>query len=306
MKVVIVIVTYNGMPWIEKCLHSCSNYSVIIVDNASTDNTILYIKNKYPKVTVVPQSKNLGFGAANNIGISYALQQDCDYVFLLNQDAYIVAGCVEGLIKEHQNNPNYGVLSPVHFNGKGTQLDTNFTMFLKRYKVNDTILYDSFSNSLKEVYPIAFVNAAAWLLPRKTLEEIGGFDPLFFHYGEDHNYCQRILFHNYSIGIVAKSIVLHDREDREVSEMISYSNKYYEEYERYAKVEWADVNLDDFDKKYHLKVEVLFKTVLKSILRLNFTKFKDSKKKMQILKRINPQLLRSREQNVTKNNSYLD
>ncbi len=50
---------------------------------------------------------------------------------------------------------------------------------------------------IKDVYDFNFISAAAWLLPINTLKMIGGFDPIFFHYGEDENYCQRIKYHNY-------------------------------------------------------------------------------------------------------------
>ena len=79
----IIIVTYNGMKWLEACLSSCRKYSVIVIDNNSSDNTVSFIEQKYPNTILLKQNKNLGFGAANNIGINYALQNNADYVFLL-------------------------------------------------------------------------------------------------------------------------------------------------------------------------------------------------------------------------------
>ena len=100
----IVIVTFNGMQWIEKCLNSVhSVYKIVVVDNYSSDDTVAYIKNKCPRAKLLLQSKNLGFGAANNIGISYALNQGADYVFLLNQDVYIESNTIDKLIEVHHN-----------------------------------------------------------------------------------------------------------------------------------------------------------------------------------------------------------
>src|SRR5690606_5865627 len=59
-----------------------------------------------------------------------------------------------------------------------------------------------------------FVCAAAWLIPRNTLKVVGGFSPTFFHYGEDDNYCQRVLYFNLKIGICPDARIFHDREDR--------------------------------------------------------------------------------------------
>ena len=85
----IIIVTYNAMPWLSKCLESTKPYAIVVVDNNATDGTVSYIKENYPLITILPQKENLGFGQANNIGMSYALKQGADYVFLLNQDAYL-------------------------------------------------------------------------------------------------------------------------------------------------------------------------------------------------------------------------
>src|SRR5690554_4518907 len=135
----IIIVTYNGMPWIKKCLDSCRQYPVIIVDNASTDETISYIENNFPEIQLFPQPKNLGFGQANNLGIKYALAQGAEYVFLLNQDAYLHTECIETLIAVHKQNPEYGILSPIHLNGKGDRLDQNFSNYVE-YR-NNSVFY---------------------------------------------------------------------------------------------------------------------------------------------------------------------
>ena len=89
INVKIIIVTYNGMQWLARCLSSCIGYDVIVVDNASTDKTITFIKENFPDVKLIKQNSNLGFGQANNIGLSIALKEDVDYIFLLNQDAYL-------------------------------------------------------------------------------------------------------------------------------------------------------------------------------------------------------------------------
>jgi len=123
MKVYVVIVTFNGMNWIGNCLnsvfHSSIPLKVVIVDNNSRDETVSFIKNNYPEITLLEQHKNLGFGAGNNIGISYALKNGVDYVFLLNQDVYIQENTIKKLIEVYNNNKEFGILSPVHSNGSG-------------------------------------------------------------------------------------------------------------------------------------------------------------------------------------------
>src|SRR5690606_10604989 len=216
VKIYTIIVTYNGEKWVRKCLETVSKSSIrteiIVVDNDSKDDTLNIIEKKFPEVILLKQTKNLGFGQANNIGIAYALKQNADFVFLLNQDAYLQPDTIEKLIDVSNNNLEFGIISPIHLNGDANKLDKNFFNYLK---TNDTLFYDALKGDFsKSIYELPFVNAAAWLLPRKTLETIGGFDPIFYHYAEDDNYCQRVLYHGSKIGVIPNCYVLHDREFR--------------------------------------------------------------------------------------------
>jgi len=137
----IIIVTYNAMPWLFKCLESTKPFSVVVIDNNSTDETVRFIKENYPSITILAQKENLGFGQANNIGMSYALKHGADYVFLLNQDAYLENDTIEKLIEVHRKDENFGVLSPIHLNGKGDRLDQNFSNYLN-YNANPDFYSD--------------------------------------------------------------------------------------------------------------------------------------------------------------------
>jgi len=303
-EVYIIIVTYNAIPWIQQCLQSCIEYPVVVVDNNSTDKTVAYIKENFPKVHLLPQKENLGFGQGNNLGIRYAMEQGAGYVFLLNQDAYVQEGCIEKLIAVHKKNSEFGVISPVHFNGAGTTLDSNFLLFLHRYKVAGTILSDMFKKTENELYPTEFVNAAAWLVSRDCLEKVGGFDPLFFHYGEDRNYCQRVAYHGFKIGIIPTAAVYHDREDRPEKKIEKFSKAYYKEFERYLKVDWADVNLQEFEKKYNNRSRYLLSKCFRYLTQLNFKMAKDVFIKRKILLQLEPELLKSRQESESKKPSY--
>lgn len=93
MRIAVVILTYNPKKWLHKCLisleQSTIDLNVIVVDNKSTDGTNHIIKNDFPDVTLVEAKENQGFGKGNNVGIKIAINIGADYVFLLNQDAWI-------------------------------------------------------------------------------------------------------------------------------------------------------------------------------------------------------------------------
>ena len=214
-KVCIIIVSYNFEPWIDKCLSSVFASTlpatVKVVDNNSSDNTVARIKQDFPQVLLIENKHNLGFGKANNVGLTYALQHNFDFAFLLNQDAWIEKDMLEKLIKASQANPDFGIISPVHLSSDGKSLDHGFANYSKKKSVEDLPQPSS------QLVELPFVNAAFWLLPIETVKKIGGFSPLFYHYGEDRNYILRTTFHNYKIGYIPNAFATHDRQNRKVT-----------------------------------------------------------------------------------------
>ncbi|MCX2837491.1 glycosyltransferase family 2 protein [Salinimicrobium sp. MT39] len=218
MKVYVVIVTFNAKRWINKCFGSLQSslipLNVIVIDNGSTDGTQSFIKRNFSEVDFIQSSSNLGFGAANNIGIQKAYKEHGDYIFLLNQDAWVENNTIEKLIAIARSNKEYGVLSPMHYNGTGSALDYNFSTFIGADRCKGLTSDLAVRKPLKEIYAVNFVNAAAWLLTRNCLETVGGFNPSFYHYSEDLNYADRVRFHQLKIGIVPSVKIFHDRQSR--------------------------------------------------------------------------------------------
>ncbi|PRZ20082.1 glycosyltransferase family 2 protein [Flavobacterium granuli] len=247
-KILTIIVTYNGLKWINKCIDSIRLSSlqadIYVVDNGSKDDTVIALK-KYTDIFIYESKTNLGFGQANNIGMQYALNNGYDYVFLLNQDAWIEEDTLAFLMKVSLSNKEYGILSPLHYYSDRKSLEYNFSLQLSPWFckniVSDYIAKDK--SEMKDVYPLHFINAAAWLISRKALETVGGFDPLFFHYGEDNNYCHRVNFHNMKVGIVPSVKIYHDCEDAN-NKRIKDSDEQLRKFELNTKTSYADINLD--------------------------------------------------------------
>ena len=293
------------MSWLPKCLESCRPYPVIVVDNNSGDDTVTFIITHYPEITLLPQNKNLGFGQANNIGISHALKQGADFVFLLNQDAYLREECIAKLLEAHKNNDQYGILSPIHLNGRGDALDRNFSNYVRFDAIPG--FYSDFvlGNSLSKIYEVPFVNAAGWLLARAILETVGGFDPIFFHYGEDDNYCQRARFHGYKIGVVPTTFLLHDREARLVPHFERGSKEYFVRMERSLKLKYANINIESIEELENL-VKKRKMNILKAALKMNFSEVNYLNKEVKLLKKLIPEIQKSRKLNRQKIATYLN
>jgi GT2 family glycosyltransferase len=202
-KVFVIIVTYNGARWIDKnitaLLQSAYPVHIIAVDNQSTDNSVALLR-QYPQVDVVETGANLGFGKANNIGMKKALDEGADYLFLLNQDAWVFEDTVGKLVERLEGETLMGILSPMHFSGDGETLDASFETY-----------YSRATSKNNQLAVVPFVNAAAWMLPRHCVEKVGYFEPLFSHYGEDRNYTDRVAYHKLLIGIDETCKIVHDR-----------------------------------------------------------------------------------------------
>lgn len=236
MKIYSVVVTYNGKKWYDKCIGSLINSNVpvdvVVVDNASTDGTVEYLSHNYPSLHLICNKNNLGFAKANNIGIQYAISNGADYVFLLNQDAWVEVDTIKILLKTFNDNENVGIASPMHLNAEYTKLDKGFCNYL-----GSECISDAYMKKLKPYYSVPFVNAAAWLMSKSCIYKVGGFDTcLFKHYGEDDNYAQRVYYHGLKIMINTQCTICHDREYRNISPAQSAFNindTYFEE--RYYK-----------------------------------------------------------------------
>jgi GT2 family glycosyltransferase len=302
INIFIVIVSYNGMRWLPKCLRSCNPFNIIVVDNNSSDGTVAFIQEEFPEITILQQNTNLGFGAANNIGISYALKKGAEYVFLLNQDAYLEQNTLNNLIKTHKKNNAYGILSPIHLNGAGTKLDNNFSKYIS---INNQLQYDTLNQMFsQQIYDLLFVNAAAWLLPRKTIETVGGFDPIFYHRGEDDNYCQRILYHGLKLGVVPETHVWHDRELRTKKKYKNNREKLIH-YERALKQTLANINIE-IESNVRIKKQIIVKAILKSLISLMFIDAIFNLNKYRILNTILPEIKYSRKKNKEVGLHYLE
>ena len=221
----VIVVTYNGKRWYDKCFQSLLSSSIplniIVIDNKSTDDSVSYITNRFPKIKVIQSKENLGFARANNIGLKIAYNNNNDYYFLLNQDAWVEYDTIETLINVAKKEQDFGLLNPIHLTSDKTFFEPCFRNYF--HSRSETIsAYENLYLKKQEpvLYESTFVNAAAWLITRKCIETVGGFDTILFkHYGEDNNYCQRVLFHKLKIGIVPSVTICHDTTYRVNSPM---------------------------------------------------------------------------------------
>jgi GT2 family glycosyltransferase len=278
-EVHVIIVTYNAMKWVERCFTSIRQSSVpaqcIVIDNGSTDGTQNYIKNHFPEVDFTQSDINLGFGKANNIGIEKAYKAGASFLYLMNQDAWLYPNTLEKLIEVYQNHPDQeeiGIISPIQIDGTEKFMDIFLDKYIAHNCEKTRMISDLYFQTLKPYYEISFVNAAHWFLPRKTIKTVGGFNPYFFHYGEDDEYVNRIHFHKKKIMLAPGSRAVHDG----VQSLDKIDFKKYKD----LRVETNIIN-PNLHNALHLEKKSLKQSMIKNLIIGNISKYKALMQKYQ-------------------------
>lgn len=286
IRVLTIIVSYNFTKWIDKCLPSLISSAyptdVLVVDNHSSDDTVRLLQSGYPSVTVIANQQNLGFGQANNIGIRWAEEKHYDSVFLLNQDAWVDAETIGSLVAAGLHHSEYGIISPVHLSGDRSKLDHGFSEYTE---ISGLSMLPG-----DDIVTAPFINAAVWYIPMSVIQKVGMFAPLFYHYGEDKDYANRIRYYGYKIGYLPKAFACHDREFRKVQ------RKDFVRAERvYHLSEYANINYS-FVKAFSLGVLALLKKSILSLIHGKFSNFVVHLKLTFVLLGRTSQVLRTRSQ----------
>jgi len=217
MRILIVIVNYNGKHLLKKNLSSVINtdykdFDIVVVDNNSSDGSVEYIKKNFPSVKIVESKENLGFGRGNNLGVNTYPNYDA-YLFL-NNDVSVPRNWLKELVKVMKNDTKVGAVGPKVLyskkkNGKyivnsaGIKVDKHFMAYDRYDKEEDNPKYDV----IEEVDALM---GGAFLVRRDVFEKVGGFNPKMFLYYEDIDLSLRIRDLGYKIMYCGKSRVFHD------------------------------------------------------------------------------------------------
>ena len=254
-KVLVIVVTFNGMKWLDRCLGSVRSSEtpadLYVVDNASADGSADFVEREYPEAVLVRNSENLGFTQANNVGFRYALESGYDFAYLLNQDAWIFPSTLGDLLKA--SDEKSAILSPEQKAADGVSYD-------KLFEKNVLSKITSTDGSVPRVM------ASHWLVNLGILRKIGLFNPLFPIYGQDDNLCDRARYMGYKVRVVQGVSAIHDRLYREEPlERIVYRNYFTS----------SLVRLADPSRSYFLEIlRVIPFTIVKAIKYKSFLPFR--------------------------------
>lgn len=194
----IIVVNFNGRRYLARCFESLlsgtyKNIEVIFVDNGSADGSTEFVRQNFPAVKVIDNSKNLGLAIASNRGAAAAKGE---YLFFYNNDTVAEAHLVERLVEAMEKDPLLGAGGCRTYTYDGTRV------------INEGVVCDIFG------YPFgrgsAFYVDAAIFIRRALFERLGGFDERMFLYGEDRDLCWRVWLYGYKVEAVKDAVFYHD------------------------------------------------------------------------------------------------
>ncbi|MDX1607810.1 MAG: glycosyltransferase family 2 protein [Candidatus Spechtbacterales bacterium] len=224
-SVYIIFLNWNNSEETLECLESLKrltygNFKVVIIDNNSTDDSLLYLKNFKKEQTIydidiIENERNAGFAEGNNIGMRYALEQGADYVLFLNNDMKVDPMFLSEMMDVAQNNEKAGIIgSTIFFYDKKNLIWFGGDTPMKWTKMDEMIAStcDFYKKKLPPAVPpiqVSFITGACMLIRREALEKTGGFDKRFFLYFEDADLCFQIQDAGYELWWQPKAKLWH-------------------------------------------------------------------------------------------------
>ena len=208
-KVTAIIVNWNDKDVIVECIQSLldqnrNKIDIIISDNGSKDDSVKFIRKRFPSIKIIENGENLGFGSAINRGLGLAKG---DYLLFLNSDLKLHSKCVGELAKVLESDPNVGGTIP-----KILHIDQQNTINSLGVLINYTgIAYPNLLGQKDPGYQEPFESACGgiFMLRREVYETVGGFDEDLFLYHEDHDLSWRIRLAGWHLKVVPQAIMHH-------------------------------------------------------------------------------------------------
>jgi N-acetylglucosaminyl-diphospho-decaprenol L-rhamnosyltransferase len=198
--VTVVVVTYDALPWIERCLASVSQAPTIVVDGGSSDGTVDLARERFPDVRVF-EVENRGLGAGWNVGLR---ANESRYSLLLNADAWLLGDALERLVAFADEHSSAAIVGPRLLNPDGSlqrsvrgfptlwRLATEY-FFLRKLAPRSRTLNAFYGGGFAHdaVFDADFVMGACMLVRRSAIEQVGELDEQYFLFSEETDWCYR-------------------------------------------------------------------------------------------------------------------
>ena len=256
MDLSIIIVNYNVKEFLQNLIYSIYkaggkiNYEIIIVDNASDDGSVEFLREKFPDIKLIINEKNLGFSKANNICLSIAKGK---YILLLNPDTIVQEDTFEKMIKFFEQTPDAGMAGCKILNPDGTlQLACRrsfpgpWTSFCKVTGLSNLFpgskLFARYNLTYldeNQTYEVDAISGSFMMLKREAYEKVGKLDEQFFMYGEDLDWCYRVQKEGYKVYYVHDTQIIHYKGESTKRSSIDETKIFYNAMHLFVKKHFA-------------------------------------------------------------------
>lgn len=214
-RVISVVLNTNHREDTLQCLASLekntyANHQVILLDNASSDGSVAAVQAGFPTVQIIQLQENLGYAGNNNVGIAAALEQDADWVFVLNEDIELAPDCIAQLVAVGEADPKIGIVGPLVFHHNeptyiqtaGGKRDSNYRSWHLGENELDTGQY-------RAPHAVDWISGCGILVRRAVIQQVGALDARFFYYVEEFEWCVRAVEAGWTIWNVPGAKLWH-------------------------------------------------------------------------------------------------
>jgi hypothetical protein len=221
----VVVVNWNARRFLARCISSLIQGSqglrseVLLVDNASSDGSVEFVRRRFPEVKIIESAHNLGFAQGCNLGIR---ESSGRYLLLVNPDVVALQGCVETLVETLDRHPEVGLVGPriVGVDGcvqpscmrfpslwsAGCRAFALDTLFKRLTTLSSSAARGRKMSTSRDV---DVVNGCFWAVRRQAIDEVGLLDERFFMYSEDVDWCRRFGEHGWLVRYQPQAQAIH-------------------------------------------------------------------------------------------------
>ena len=281
MKISVVIVNYKVKFFLEQCLHSLykaganTEMEVFVVDNNSGDDSVEYLRKRFPKVIFIENTKNVGFAKANNQAIR---KSKGELILLLNPDTFLGESTLDEVISFMDSNPNTGAVGVKMIDATGRflpeskrSIPTPWVSFCKVFGLSilfpNSKIFGRYSLGYLDknsVHKIDILAGAFMLFRKDVLDEIGLLDESFFMYGEDIDISYRVIKKGYDNYYLPTSII-HYKGESTPKHSIKYVRIFYEAMDIFFKKHNSNTS---FAYSLFIRFAILFRATIAGSYRL--------------------------------------
>lgn len=218
MKIAVVILNWNGVKLLEQFLPSVVRYSpeavIYVADNASTDDSVSFVKTHFPSVQIIKNKSNLGFAQGYNEALK---QVDSDIYALVNSDIEVTENWLQPILETFEKEPETAIVQPkildyknkeyFEYAGAAGGFIDQYGYPFCRGRIFETLEKDN--GQYNDDCAIFWASGACFFIRSAVFKQLNGFDADFFAHQEEIDLCWRAKNNDYQIKYIGKSVVYH-------------------------------------------------------------------------------------------------